>query len=68
MYKGSHHAVWLRREFTAEAHDAESLLFKFLDELLFTFLTELFVCTSLTVTRLDRQAWTITAKGCVAAA
>ena len=51
------------REFSAEAHDAESLLFKFLDELLFSFLTELFVCTEVTVSSLDKSAWSITAKG-----
>ncbi|KAK9802981.1 hypothetical protein WJX73_003257 [Symbiochloris irregularis] len=53
----------LARTFHAEAHDLHSLLFGFLDELLFVFSTELLVCCSLTVTHLDREKWTITAEG-----
>ena len=41
----------------------DSLLFNFLDELLFVFCTDLFVCTELCVTSLDRDAWTLSAKG-----
>ena len=41
----------------------QSLLFAFLDELLFTFHTEFLVCKELTVTQLDREDWKITAEG-----
>ena len=46
-----------------EGQDKQSLLFNFLDELLFVFSTELLVCKSVKVTGLDRQAWTINAEG-----
>lgn len=47
------------------AHDLDTLLHAFLDELLFTFLTELFVCKHVAVTHLARgPAWTLTARGC----
>ena len=41
----------------------DSLLFNFLDELLYGFCTDLFVCTEVQVTSLDREAWTLKAKG-----
>eukprot|EP00891_Asterochloris_glomerata_P000144 jgi/Astpho2/144/Aster-04609 len=40
-----------------------SLLFAFLDELLFKFHTEMLVCTKLRITKLDRKAWKLTAEG-----
>ncbi|KAK9828899.1 hypothetical protein WJX72_002658 [[Myrmecia] bisecta] len=51
------------RTFEAEGHDMDTLVYAFLDELLFTFCTELFVCSSLTVTSLDRENWKVTAQG-----
>jgi len=53
----------LARKFEAQGHDMESLLFNFMDELLFDFHTEFFVCKRLEVTRLDRQNWCIEARG-----
>jgi SHS2 domain-containing protein len=41
----------------------QSLLYNFLDELLFVFATEFLVCRELTVTRLDRREFKITASG-----
>ena len=43
----------------------QSLLFAFLDELLFKFHTEMLVCTQLRITKLDRKAWKLTAEGWV---
>lgn len=40
-----------------------SLLFSFLDELLFAFCTDFFVCKELRVTSLDREGFRITAEG-----
>lgn len=51
------------REFEAEGHDLLSLVFAFLDELLFVFFTESFVCKHLKVVELDREAWRIRAIG-----
>lgn len=52
------------REIEAEGHDEESLLFGFLDELLFIFHTELLVCKTIVVTHLDRESWSLRARGC----
>ena len=52
----------LSRSFEAEGHDLQSLLFNFMDELLFVFHTEFFVARRLRVTKLDRESWTIEAK------
>lgn len=43
----------------------QSLLFNFLDELLYRFHTEFFVACELEVTRIDRDAWKAEAVGCV---
>ena len=51
------------REFEAEGHDAQSLLFAFLDELLFVFSTEMLVCKELEIFSLDRASWKIFARG-----
>ncbi|CAL5223857.1 g6444 [Coccomyxa viridis] len=51
------------REIEAEGHDEESLLFAFLDELLFIFHTEFLVCKRITVTELDRSSWSLKAHG-----
>ncbi len=40
-----------------------SLLFNFLDELLFAFCTDFFVCKELRLTSLDRQGFSLTAEG-----
>lgn len=49
--------------YEAEAHDLQSLLFQFLDEMLFTFSTEFFVPRELTITTFDRENWRIVAEG-----
>ena len=51
------------REIEAEGHDEQSLLFAFLDELLFIFHTEFLVCKNITVTKLDRGSWSLKAHG-----
>ena len=45
--------------FEAEAHDMQSLLFAFLDELLFRFHTSMTVCREVQVARIDRNAWRV---------
>lgn len=42
----------------------QSLLFSFLDELLFVFLTELLVCKHVTISTFDQAGWVILAEGC----
>ena len=51
------------REVTVQGHDKDSLLYKFLDELLFLFCTEFFVAREVEVTALDRESWSLTARG-----
>lgn len=51
------------RQYEAEGHDLQSLLYNFLDEILFAFSTEFLVCRDVQVTCLDRQAFKITATG-----
>ena len=51
------------RTFEAEGHDMQSLVFNFLDELLFIFSTEFFTCKELTVVEIDRSNWRIKASG-----
>ncbi|GBF96833.1 archease [Raphidocelis subcapitata] len=51
------------RTYEASGHDLHSLLYAFLDELLFSFSTELVVCREVEVTELDRGAWTVRAVG-----
>mmetsp|Transcript_26998 Transcript_26998/g.69585 ORF Transcript_26998/g.69585 Transcript_26998/m.69585 type:complete len:209 (+) Transcript_26998:2378-3004(+) len=53
----------ITREITAEGHDLYSLLYNFLDEVLYIFHTELLVCRDIKVTSLDQDAWSITAVG-----
>jgi SHS2 domain-containing protein len=45
--------------FVVEAHDAHSLLFAFLDELLFHFHTSMLVCTKIQVATIDRTRWRV---------
>ncbi len=52
------------RTYEAEGHDLQSLLFNFLDELLFAFATEFFVAKQLRITTFDRDNWRIVAEGC----
>jgi len=49
------------KEIRASGHDLETLLFAFLDELLFTFHTEMFICTAVQVCEFNRDAWEIRA-------
>ncbi|KXZ52230.1 hypothetical protein GPECTOR_10g861 [Gonium pectorale] len=51
------------RTYRAEGHDLSSLLFAFLDELLFVFSTELFLARSIHITSFDREAFVIEAEG-----
>lgn len=53
------------RAYRAEGHDLPSLLFAFLDELLFEFNTELFLAGRVRITKFDREAFVIEAEGCV---
>mmetsp|Transcript_7513 Transcript_7513/g.16297 ORF Transcript_7513/g.16297 Transcript_7513/m.16297 type:complete len:186 (-) Transcript_7513:707-1264(-) len=53
----------LTREFSVQGHDLHSLLFAFLDELLFVFSTDLLVCREVTITSFDRDSFTLTAVG-----
>lgn len=48
---------------SVSGHDLHSLLYNFLDELLFQFSTELLICKEVRVTHLDRDTFTITAVG-----
>lgn len=50
-----------RRTVISEGHDLESLLYAFLDELLFEFCTTFFVAKEIKITEFDRQAWRIQA-------
>ena len=56
-------AAFACRTFEAEGHDMQSLVFNFLDELLFVFSTEFFTCKQLTVTELDTDSWKVKAEG-----
>ena len=49
--------------FEVEAHDAHSLLFAFLDELLFRFHTSMTVCRSIQVGPIDRTNWRVKCVG-----
>ena len=52
------------RTYEASGHDMHSMLFAFLDELLFVFSTELFVPAELHISDLDRSAWRLQFTGC----
>lgn len=60
----SHPSTPSSSTYEAEGHDLQSLIFNFLDELLFGFATDFFVAKQLRVTAFDREAWRITAEGC----
>jgi SHS2 domain-containing protein len=51
------------RVYEASGHDLPSLLFHFLDELLFGFSTDFYVAREIKVTVFDRENWKITAEG-----
>lgn len=53
----------MHRKFQATGHDLHSLLFSFLDELLFVFNTEFFVCQTLSITSLDLEGYALEAEG-----
>ena len=51
------------REVVVDGHDLPSLLYNFLDEWLYQFNAEFFVCRRIRVTSLDKQAWRIASVG-----
>jgi SHS2 domain-containing protein len=51
------------RTYAAEGHDLPSLLYKWLDELLFDFSSDFFVPIELKITKFDREEWKIEADG-----
>ena len=53
------------RDYEAEGHDLHTLLFQYLDEMLFVFATEMFVPCKVGVTLIDRSSWKIKATGYV---
>lgn len=53
----------ITRLFQAQGHDMQSLVFNFLDELLFNFATDFFVCKEIKVTSLDTEHWKVEAVG-----
>ena len=52
-----------QREVVAEGHDLQSLLYNFLDEWLFQFNSDLFVCRRICVTAIDRERFRVTSVG-----
>jgi SHS2 domain-containing protein len=53
----------VEREFVMTGNDAESLMFHWLDELLFTFSTDFFVPVVLEIIEFDVESWRIRARG-----
>lgn len=53
----------VEREFVMTGNDAESLMFHWLDELLFTFSTDFFVPVVLEIIEFDVETWRIRARG-----
>ena len=53
----------LSREVVAEGHDLPSLLYNFLDEWLFAFNADLFVCRRMHVCAIDRENWRLRSCG-----
>eukprot|EP00753_Platysulcus_tardus_P014897 PLAT4614.1.p3 GENE.PLAT4614.1~~PLAT4614.1.p3 ORF type:complete len:113 (-),score=45.31 PLAT4614.1:108-446(-) len=51
------------RSFRAEGHDLLSLVFGLLDEALYVFNTDGFICKRFHVTSIDRLSWTVHAVG-----
>lgn len=51
------------RTFSVEGHDMQSLLYNFLDELLFNFATDFFVCKEIHIHEFDRERLKIKAQG-----
>lgn len=51
------------REYQVEGHDLESLLYAFMDEFLFIFSTEFFVCKEVQITEFDVETFKIKAIG-----
>jgi len=51
------------RVYEAEGHDLESLLFKVMDEFLFIFSTEFFVCKKVNIIEFDKENFRIKALG-----
>ena len=49
------------KEIRVSGHDLETLLFAFLDELLFVFHTEMLICTAVQVCEFNRDEWSIRA-------
>ena len=56
-------SVPIEKSFVMKGNDMESLMFHWLDELLFQFSTEFFVPVKLDITELDLNTWTIKANG-----
>ena len=56
-------SVPIKKSFVMKGSDMESLMFHWLDELLFRFSTEFFVPIKLDITELDLSTWTIKANG-----
>jgi len=50
-------------EIDVEGHDLDSLLYNFMDEWLFVFSTEWFICTEINITEFDKEKFKIKATG-----
>lgn len=61
---GSRQRLCGSRTYEASGRDMHTLLFSFLDELLFVFSTELFAPKLLDISCFDQGRWRITATGC----
>jgi len=49
------------KEIRVSGHDLDTLLFSFLDELLFVFHTEMLICNAVQICDFDRESWSIRA-------